>query len=81
LRDVVRTVRYVSKICGTHKCIGLGSDFSGFITGPNDMTCLSEIDKLHQLLLQEFGNDEQAVEDIMANNAINFLRDNWRSGI
>jgi len=80
LHDVVRTIRYLAKICGTHKCIGIGSDFCGFITGPKEMTCLSEIDKLRQLLLQEFGQDEQIVEDIMVNNVINFLQKNWQSG-
>lgn len=81
LQDVVRSVRYVAKICGTHKHIGLGSDFSGYITGPKDMSCLGEIDKLRELLLIEFGNDETVVEDIMANNTIEFFRNNWRSGI
>jgi membrane dipeptidase len=80
LRDVVRTVRYVAKICGTHRCLGLGSDFSGFIAGPKEMTCLGEIDKLRQALLREFGNDEMVVEDIMANNVIDFFQNNWRSG-
>ena len=80
LRDVVRTIGHVVKICGTHKYIGLGSDFSGYITGPKDMLRLSEIDKLRQLLLEEFGHNEDVVGDIMANNAIRFLLDNWRSG-
>ncbi len=81
LGDVVRTIRYVTKICGTHKCVGIGSDFSGYIRGPKDMTCLGEVDKLRKLLLIEFDNDEPIIEDIMANNVIRFLQDNWRSGI
>jgi membrane dipeptidase len=81
LRDVVRTIRYVTKICGTHKRVGIGSDFAGYITGPKEMTNLGEIDKLRKLLLIEFDNDEAIVEDIMANNVIEFLQKNWRSGI
>ncbi len=81
LRDVVRTIRYVSKICGTHKRVGLGSDFSGYITGPTDMRCLGEIDTLRKLLLREFDADEAIVEDIMANNVIEFFLENWRSGL
>ncbi len=81
LQDVVRTIRYVTKICGTHKNIGIGSDFSGYITGPKEMSDLSEIDRLRKLLLQEFDNDEDVVEDIMANNVIEFLLKNWRSGL
>ncbi|MBI4547941.1 MAG: membrane dipeptidase [Ignavibacteriae bacterium] len=80
LRDVVRTIRYTYKICGTHKHIGIGSDFSGYIVGPRDMKCLGEIDKLRRMLLDEFDQDEQIVEDMMANNVIGFLNDYWRSG-
>ncbi len=81
LQDVVRTIRYVTKICGTHKHVGIGSDFSGYITGPKEMSDLSEIGKLRQMLFQEFDNDEDVVEDIMANNAIEFLLKNWRTGL
>ena len=81
LRDVVRTIRYVTKICGTHKRVGIGSDFAGYITRPKEMIDLGEIDKLRKLLLLEFDNDETIVEDIMANNVIEFLQKNWRSGV
>lgn len=81
LVDVVRTIRYVTKICGTHKRVGIGSDFAGYITRPKEMIDLGEIDKLRKLLLLEFDNDETIVEDIMANNVIEFLQKNWRSGV
>jgi microsomal dipeptidase-like Zn-dependent dipeptidase len=81
LRDAVRSIRYVAKICGTHKHIGIGSDFAGYIDGPKEMTQLDEIDKLRQLLIKEFDKDETIVEDIMANNAIDFICKNWRSGL
>jgi hypothetical protein len=45
------------------------------------MIDLVEIDKLHKLLLLEFDNDETIVEDIMANNVIEFILKNWRSGV
>jgi len=80
LKDVVRTIRYVYKICGTHKCIGVGSDFSGFITGPKEISCLGEIDKLRRMLLEEFDEDKGIVDDVMAQNAIDFLLKNWKSG-
>jgi len=81
LADAVRTVRYIAKITGTHKHIGIGSDFSGYIEGPKDMSRLSEIGKLRDLLLQEFDNDVRVVEDILVNNATGFLLKNWRSGL
>ena len=81
LLDTVRTIRYVTKICGTHKQVGIGTDFSGYIIGPKEITCQGEIDKLRKLFLIEFDNDETVVEDIMANNVIAFLLKNWRSGV
>jgi membrane dipeptidase len=74
LEDVVRTIVYVAKLCGT-SCIGIGSDFSGFITGPREMKCLGQIDKLRKLVRCEFSDDE--TERIMAQNAIDFLLKNW----
>ncbi len=80
LKDVVRTIRYVYKITGSHKGIGIGSDFSGFITGPKEISCLGEIGRLRQMLLDEFDGEEQIVDDIMAQNVIDFLLENWKSG-
>ncbi len=80
LRDVVRTIRYVVKLCGSHKHVGIGSDFAGYISGPRDMCRLSQVGRLRRLLMKEF-DDEQVVEDILANNAIEFLMKNWRSGL
>ena len=81
LLDTVRTIRYITKITGSHKHVAIGSDFSGYIEGPNDMQHLSEIGKLRELLLQEFDGDVRLVEDIMVNNATEFLLKNWRSGL
>jgi membrane dipeptidase len=78
LRDVVRTIRYVTKICGTHKTVAIGSDFAGYIQGPRDMLRIEHINRLRTLLIDEF-QDVQVVEDIMSNNAIEFLRLNWGS--
>lgn len=80
LRDVVRTVRYLYKLCGTHKCIGIGSDFAGYITGPRDMKHLHDIARLAVLLREEFADEEnpdQIVEDIMAGNVLRCFRENW----
>jgi microsomal dipeptidase-like Zn-dependent dipeptidase len=81
LKDAVRTIRYVYKICGTHKCIGIGSDFSSFIAGPKEISRLDEIDMLRRVLLEEFDHDVRMVEDMMAQNVIDFLLQNWKSGI
>ena len=82
LKDVVKTIRYIYKICNyKHTHIGIGTDFAGYITAPNDMKCHGEIDKLREMLLKEFDEDERLVENIMANNVINFFKKYWRSGL
>jgi microsomal dipeptidase-like Zn-dependent dipeptidase len=78
LRDVVRTIRHVVKVCGTHRVVGIGSDFSGYITGPRELRRLDRIAVLRERLLEEFDGDADLVEDILARNAIQFLRRNWR---
>ena len=81
LDDVVRTIRYIYKICGNnHKSIGIGTDFAGFITPPRDLKCHGNIEFLRDKLCQEF-EDVNIVEDIMANNVINFFIKNWKSGL
>ena len=76
LRDVVRTIRYLVKLVG-HEHVGIGTDFAGFIGPPRDMTRISQIGRLRAMLFEEFG-DEKIVTDILANNAIKFLVQNWR---
>jgi len=80
LREVTRTVRYIYKLCGTHKCIGIGSDFAGYVTGPNDLRELDKIVSLTKALRQEFRgekNSEEIVSDIMAGNVIRLFTEHW----
>jgi microsomal dipeptidase-like Zn-dependent dipeptidase len=80
LDDVVRTIRYVYKVCGTHKCIAIGSDFAGYITGPRDLDDLSRISELRRKLEVEFAsesNRDEIVNDIMAGNAIRLFTTEW----
>ena len=79
LADVVRSVRYLVKILGGHRAIGIGSDFSGFIGGPNDMNRLGQVDRLRAALMEEFA-DEALVSDVMARNATRFLGEHWGRG-
>ncbi|MFH1374145.1 MAG: membrane dipeptidase [bacterium] len=79
LRDVVRMVRYIVKLCGNHRQVAIGSDFAGYIVAPSDMDRLSQIDRLSSMLMDEFGS-RSVVEDIMANNVIDFIQTNWRAG-
>lgn len=79
LADVVRSVRYLVKLLGDHRQIAIGSDFSGFIVGPRDMTRLGQVGRLRAALMAEL-DDEAMVSDIMAGNATRFLTDNWGRG-
>jgi membrane dipeptidase len=76
LRDVISTIRHIAKICGTHKPIGIGSDFGGYISGPREMTCLGQIELLRRALYDDF-RDHDVVEDIMAGNTLNFILEHW----
>lgn len=75
LDEVIRTITYVAKIAGT-RCIGIGSDFAGYITGPNDLSDLSHIGKLRNKLISEF--DEETANQIMGQNVIEFFVSNWK---
>jgi microsomal dipeptidase-like Zn-dependent dipeptidase len=80
LSDIVRTVRYLYKIFGGHKHIAIGSDFCGYTTGPNDMRRISRIYRLREMLMREFDDDEVIVNDIMVDNGIRFILENWQRG-
>ena len=84
LDDVVRTIRYIYKICGNdHKSIGIGTDFAGFIPPLSDIKCHGNIELLREKLLKEFEDekeDEKIVEDVMAKNVIDFFIKNWKAG-
>lgn len=79
LADVVRSVRYLIKLLGDHRQIGIGSDFNGFIVGPRDMTRLEQVGRLRRALMEELA-DEAMVSDILAGNATRFLAANWGVG-
>lgn len=80
LSDVVRTIRYVTKISNSLKNICIGSDFGGYIPRLTDMNCLCQIEMLRELLENEFGNEE-TVNDILAKNVIDFIGNNWKRNI
>ena len=89
LQDAVRAICYVRKILDEvedlpdgkppHKFIGIGSDFGGYIPRPRNIRELGDIDEFRQLMYKEL-LDEEIVADIMANNVIEFMINNWGSG-
>ncbi len=79
LDEVVRTIEHVTAVSGSHRRVAIGSDFLGWITGPKEMKRLSDIGRLRTALLDRFDGSEKIVADILANNAIRFLEENWGS--
>jgi membrane dipeptidase len=79
LADVARSAGYLVKILGGHRHIGIGSDFSGFIVGPRDMTRLGQVERLRQALMEELA-DERMVSDILSHNVTRFLSERWGAG-
>ena len=66
---IVRAIRYVAELTGDAH-VALGSDFDGMIVAPFDITGLSEITEG----LLNAGFDEQAIRNIMGENALRVLR-------
>jgi len=79
LRQVVETIKHIAKICGGPRHVAIGTDFSGFTQAPREMASVGQVAILRRLLHDEFSS-AQVVEDIMANNAIAFLQQNWQPG-
>jgi microsomal dipeptidase-like Zn-dependent dipeptidase len=80
LREVVRSIRYLTKISGSHKSICIGSDFGAYIPPLTDMNCLCQVEMLREQLINEF-SDEEIVENILAKNVIDFIKNNWGKNI
>lgn len=80
LRDVVRTIRHITKISNSLKNICIGSDFGAYIPPLTDMNCLCQVEMLRELLINEFSNEE-TVDDILVKNVIEFIGINWKRNI
>jgi membrane dipeptidase len=56
--------------------VGLGTDFDGFTTPPEDLKDASEMPRLTQRLLSD-GYSERTICKILGGNALRVLRDGW----
>jgi membrane dipeptidase len=75
LNDVARTIDYFVNLAG-EDAVGLGTDFDGFTTPPEDLKDASEMPRLTQRLLVD-GYTERTVCKILGGNALRVLRDGW----
>jgi membrane dipeptidase len=75
LNQVARTIDYFVNVAG-EDAVGLGTDFDGFTTPPEDLKDASEMPRLTQRLLSD-GYSEHAVCKILGGNALRLLRAGW----
>lgn len=75
LNEVARTIEYLVNIAG-EDAVGLGTDFDGFTTPPEDLKDASEMPRLTQRLLAD-GYRERTICKILGGNALRVLRDGW----
>jgi membrane dipeptidase len=75
VNEVARTIDYFVNIAG-EDAVGLGTDFDGFTTPPEDLKDASEMPRLTQRLLSD-GLSERTICKILGGNALRVLRDGW----
>ena len=75
LNFVARTIDHFVNVAGEEH-VGLGTDFDGFTTPPEDLKDASEMPRLTQRLLVE-GYSEARIKKILGGNALRVLREGW----
>jgi membrane dipeptidase len=75
LNEVARTIEYFINVAG-EDAVGLGTDFDGFTTPPEDLKDASEMPRLTQRLLAD-GYSERTICKILGGNALRLLHDGW----
>jgi microsomal dipeptidase-like Zn-dependent dipeptidase len=72
---LARTIDHFVNVAGEDH-VGVGTDFDGFTTPPEDLKDASEMPRLTQRLLVE-GYGEERVKKILGGNALRVLREGW----
>jgi membrane dipeptidase len=75
LNDIARTIEYFVNVAG-EDTVGLGTDFDGFTTPPEDLKDASEMPRLTQRLLVD-GFREESLCKILGGNALRAVCDGW----
>jgi membrane dipeptidase len=61
---------------GGEDVAGLGTDFDGFTTPPDDLDNVSQMPRLTQRLVVD-GHSEAAIKKILGGNALRAIRQGW----
>lgn len=72
---IAQTLRYFINVAGEDH-VGIGTDFDGFTTPPEDLKDTSEMPRLTQRLLVE-GYTPETIKKILGGNALRVVRDGW----
>ena len=75
LNFVSRHMQYLVDVGGAD-CVGIGTDFDGFATPPEDLDNASRMPRLTQRLVAD-GHSEAVIRKILGENAIRALREGW----
>jgi membrane dipeptidase len=79
---VSRTLEHFITAGGTENVAAFGSDFDGFTDPPDDLVDASQLPRLTQRLVSEYGPagrkySDAAIQKILGGNALNVLRAGW----
>jgi microsomal dipeptidase-like Zn-dependent dipeptidase len=72
---ISRTIQHLIKV-GGEDVVGIGTDFDGFTTPPDDLIDASQMPRLTQRLVIDGYNQEQ-IKKILGGNALRVLREGW----
>ena len=72
---ISRTIRHLVNV-GGQDVVGIGTDFDGFTTPPDDLIDASQMPRLTQRLLIDGYSQEQIIK-ILGGNALRVLREGW----
>ena len=75
LNQVAQTIEYFLNVAG-EDAVGLGTDFDGFTTPPEDLKDASEMPRLTQRLIAD-GYSEKVIRKLLGGNALRVLCEGW----
>ncbi len=75
LDAVAQHIQYMVNV-GGEDCVGIGTDFDGFATPPDDLDNASRMPRLTQRLVAD-GHPEPVIRKILGENALRALRAGW----
>lgn len=75
LNFISRTIEHFVNVAG-EDAVGIGTDFDGFATPPEDLYNAEQMPRLTERLLVD-GHNESRVKKILGDNALRVLREGW----